>query len=70
MSTLDSVSFVVDPDDDKKQRRVTLRPGSWVLGAVERFDVGDKAVEDSDVAYVGEILQVFGSSNETRENTK
>lgn len=57
-SSLESVSFVVDPDDDKKQKRITVRPGSWVLGAVERYDAGDEVVEDTDVAYVGEVLQV------------
>ena len=57
-SSLESVTFVVNPDDEKGQRRVTIRPGSWVLGAVERFDAGDEAVEDTDVAFVGEVLQV------------
>ena len=54
----------MDPDNEKKQRRVTIRAGSWVLGAVDRFDAGDEAIEDSDVAYVGDILQVASSTDD------
>ena len=54
-----SVSFVVDPENNKRQKRITISAGDWVLGAVERFDSKDEMVVDSDAAFVGEVLQVI-----------
>lgn len=53
--SLEGVSFWVDPN--VKTQKVRIKPGDWVLGAVETFHAGNVPVTDSDAAYVGEILQ-------------